>query len=328
MLLIAVGNLAAWGLAILAFRGHPLLIGTAVLAYGLGLRHAIDADHIAAIDNVTRKLVGEGKRPVSVGFFFSLGHSTVVVLATVMLVLATHAFRARIEQFHAIGGTVGTLVSAGFLLLVAALNLIVLGQIWRSFHHVRTGRHDMVETGHGTVAHGPLSRFLAPMFRMIRHGWHMYPLGLLFGLGFDTATEIGLIGLSAVQASKGLALSSILVFPALFTAAMVLIDTIDGILMLGAYGWATVQPLRKLWYNFTITFTSVIAALLIGAVETLGLIARTFGLRGWFWEGVDQLNANFGLIGWLMIILFAASWIAASLFYRLKGWHRVDMAAA
>jgi high-affinity nickel-transport protein len=318
---LIVANAGAWIWALLAFRHAPVLLGTALLAYTLGLRHAVDADHIAAIDNVTRKLMQDGQRPVGVGFFFSLGHSTIVVAASVAIAGTATAFKDRMDVLHGIGGIVGTLVSALFLLAVAVMNIVVLLSLRRSFHRARAGARvadealDSLLTGGGILA-----RILRPLFRVITRSWHMYPLGLLFGLGFDTATEVGLLGISAAEAAHGASIWSILVFPALFTAGMSLIDTTDGVLMLGAYGWAFVRPLRKLYYNMTITFASVLVALLVGGIEALSLLGDQFNLRGPFWDAVGSLNDNFGLLGFVIIGIFAAAWIAAMLVWRWRGY--------
>jgi len=240
-------NVAIWVLAFAAFADRPTLLGTALLAYILGLRHAVDADHIAAIDNVVRKLMQENKRPMSVGLFFSLGHSTVVVLATVAIALSAASLQAHFEAFRDTGGVIGTAVSAIFLLAIALINVIILRDVWSSFQHVRRGGR--VEPDHLDLllaGQGLLARLFRPLFRVVSKSWHMYPLGFLFGLGFDTATEIGLLGISASQAAQGLSPLLILIFPALFTAGMTLVDTTDGVLMVGAYGWAFVNPLRKL----------------------------------------------------------------------------------
>ncbi len=231
-------NLLAWLWALTAFHDHPVLLGTALLAYSFGLRHAVDADHIAAIDNVTCKLMQEGKRPVTVGFFFSLGHSTIVVLATATVAATAMAFKQQFDEFHAVGGIVGTLVSTFFLLAIAIMNIIILVGVYKTFQRVKAGGRYVEEDLNALLAgRGFLSCLFRPLFAIIRSSWHMYPLGFLFGLGFDTATEIGLLGISAAEASKGLSVWSIMVFPALFTAGMSLVDTTDGILMLGAYGW-------------------------------------------------------------------------------------------
>jgi high-affinity nickel-transport protein len=312
-------NVLAWIWALLAFHGYPLLVGTAFLAYAFGLRHAVDADHIAAIDNITRKLMQEGKRPVSVGLFFSLGHSTVVVLASAAIALATGVFEGRFDALKLVGGVIGTLISVVFLVLVAAANLVILLSVYRTFRQVRGGGAFVEEDLNRLLAQrGLFGRLFRPMFRLVARSWHMYPLGFLFGLGFDTATEIGLLGISAAQASKGLPIWSIMAFPALFTAGMSLVDTTDGVVMLGAYGWAFAKPIRKLYYNLTITFISVLVALLIGGIEALGLVAEQFRLQGPFWRLIDALNDNFGSLGYLIIAIFVASWLVSMAVYRLR----------
>jgi high-affinity nickel-transport protein len=245
--LLIAANAAAWGWAIREFSASPALLGTAFLAYSFGLRHAVDVDHIAAIDNVVRKLMQEGLRPLSAGLFFSLGHSTVVVLATLAIAATATAIESRFGLFKTIGALIGTMVSALFLLTIGSINLMILLRVWRSFQHVRRG--GQLQPEHLDVLLGGRG-FLAVLFRwlfhIIRRSWHMYPLGFLFGLGFDTATEIGLLAISAAQAAQGMSLWSMLIFPALFTAGMALVDTIDGVFMVEAYGWAFANPIRKL----------------------------------------------------------------------------------
>ena len=273
LLLLFVFNAAAWLWSIVAFRNYPVLLGTAALAYSFGLRHAFDADHIAAIDNVTRKLMQEGRRPVGVGLFFSLGHSTIVVALTVAIAVATTTLQDRFDAFKTFGGVAGTLVSAVFLFAIAIANIIVLASVWRAFRTVKSGGRFVEEDLDLMLANrGLLGRLFRRFFCLIERSWQMYPLGVLFGLGFDTATEVGLLGVSASQAAQGLSIWSILVFPALFTAGMTLIDTTDSILMLGAYGWAFIKPIRKLYYNLTITAVSVVVAAIVGGLETLNLI--------------------------------------------------------
>jgi len=316
--------LSAWAWALVALHDYPVLLGVAVLAYTFGLRHAVDADHIAAIDNVTRKLLQEGQRPVAVGFFFSLGHSTIVIVASAAIALATGALQDRFISFRTVGGVVGTLISAFFLFLVAAANLFILRSVYQSFRQVRRGGTYADEDLNRLLEQrGLLGRLFRPIFRLISKSWHMYPLGMLFGLGFDTATEIGLLGISAAQASKGLPVWSIMVFPALFTAGMSLIDTTDGVLMLGAYGWAFIKPIRKLYYNLTITFVSVVVAFIIGGIEVLGLLVDKFSLRGPLWDFVAALNDNFGSLGYLIIAIFAVSWIASIVTYQLGNYEAV-----
>jgi high-affinity nickel-transport protein len=315
-------NITAWLWASIAFHRYPVLLGTALLAYSFGLRHAVDADHIAAIDNVTRKLMQDGKRPVAVGFMFSLGHSTVVVLGSAAIAGAALALQHRLDAFRNVAGVIGTLVSAFFLFAIAIINLIVLRSIYRTFVRVRRGEPYVEEDLDLLLgSRGLLSRVFRPMFRMITRSWHMYPLGVLFGLGFDTATEIGLLGVSATEASKGLSFWSVLVFPILFAAGMSLIDTTDNILMLGAYGWAFVKPIRKLYYNITITCISVVVALVVGGIEVLGLLAGRFHLKGRFWDGITSLNDHFGTLGYFIVGLFAISWIVSIAVYK---WRRFD----
>jgi nickel/cobalt transporter (NiCoT) family protein len=329
-LLLFVFNAAAWLWAIVAFRNYPVLLGTAALAYSFGLRHAFDADHIAAIDNVTRKLMHEGRRPVGVGLFFSLGHSTIVVALTVAIAVATTELQGRFESFKSFGGVVGTLVSALFLFAIAIANIIVLASVWRTFQAVKSGGRFVEEDLDLMLANrGLLGRLFRRFFRLIERSWQMYPLGVLFGLGFDTATEVGLIGISATQASQGLSIWSILVFPALFTAGMTLIDTTDSILMLGAYGWAFIKPIRKLYYNLTITAVSVVVAVLVGGLETLNLIGAQLGLTdgGGFWGEVGSLNDNFGALGYVIVGVFVAAWAISYVVYRVNRYDEIEVQA-
>jgi high-affinity nickel-transport protein len=327
--LLVAANLAAWAWALLVFQQHPIFLGTALLAYGFGLRHAVDADHIAAIDNVTRKLMQEGKRPVSVGFFFAMGHSTVVILAAAGVAATATVLSTHFEQFRSVGGIIGTLVSALFLFAVAAANLIILRSVWRTYRHVRAGGRYVDEDFDILLnSRGVLARLFRPLFRLVTKGWHMFPLGFLFGLGFDTATEVALLGISATQAAQGVSIWSIMVFPALFAAGMSLIDTTDGVLMLGAYNWAFIKPIRKLYYNLIITLVSVVVAVLIGGIEALGLIGDQFSLSGWFWDGVGSLNDNFSSLGFIIIGVFIAAWIGSIVIYRYKGLDDMDVSGA
>ncbi|MGA8136749.1 MAG: HoxN/HupN/NixA family nickel/cobalt transporter [Pseudomonas gingeri] len=319
-------NVIAWVWALLAFHDHPVLLGTALLAYSFGLRHAVDADHIAAIDNVTRKLMQEKKRPVSVGFFFSLGHSSVVVLASLGVALATSAMQDRMEGFKAVGGLIGTSVSALFLLIIALMNLVILRSIYKSWRHVRRGGAYVDDDFDLLLANrGFLARVFRPLFRLVTRSWHMFPLGFLFGLGFDTSTEVALLGISATQASQGLSPWSIMVFPLLFSAGMSLVDTLDGHLMLGAYGWAYMKPIRKIYYNMTITLVSVLVAVVIGTIEALGLISDKLELKGPLWDIVGNLNDHFGTLGYVIIGIFVVSWALSVLLYRLKGYDMIEV---
>jgi len=321
--LLGVVNIGAWIWATIALHDKPILLGTAFLAYTFGLRHAVDADHIAAIDNVTRKLMQEGKRPVSVGFFFSLGHSTIVIVLSLIVYMTASAFQNQFDSLKDIGGVIGTSISAFFLIAIALANMVILRGVWRSFQEVRkTGRYadqslDMLMGG------GILARIFRPLFRTISRPWHMYPVGFLFGLGFDTATEVALLGVSAAAATKGLSVGSMAVFPVLFTAGMTLVDTTDGVLMLGAYGWAFIKPVRKLYYNLTITFVSVIVALVVGGIEVLGLLKDQLHLSGGAWDIIGSLNDNFGTLGFAIIGLFVLSWVASVIIYRVKGFDRL-----
>lgn len=322
-------NAGAWIWALLAFHNHPVLLGTAFLAYTLGLRHAVDADHIATIDNVTRKLMQQGKRPVGVGFFFSLGHSTVVFGLSAVIALTSAAIKNHFESFQAIGGIIGTSVSAFFLLSIALANLIILISVYRTFQHVKRGGQFVDEDLNLLLAQrGFFGRIFRNLFRLIEHSWQLYPIGFLFGLGFDTATEVGLLGISATQATAGLSLWSILVFPTLFMAGMALVDTTDSILMLGAYGWAFVKPIRKLYYNLTITLVSVLVALLIGGIEVLGLIGDHLKIHGAVWDGIGSLTNNFGAVGFAIIAVFVLCWGVSLLIYRMNRYDEIEVNVA
>ena len=323
---LIAANIGAWAWALIAFHTRPVLLGTALLAYSFGLRHAVDADHIAAIDNVTRKLMQEGKRPVTVGFFFSVGHSLVLLIGTAIIAVAVVGLQQGFDRFNDLAGIISTIVSGSFLLIMAILNLCVAWGVYRTYRHVRRGGHydddsfNILLNNRGFVA-----RVLRPLFRLIDHSWQMLPVGFLFGLGFDTVTEVSLLTVAGTEASKGMPVWSILAFPALFSAGMSLIDTTDGILMLGAYGWAFVKPIRKLYYNLTITIVSAIVAILIGGIETLGLIAGELNLQGWFWDRMNDLNNNFGLLGYGIIGIFAAAWIISFIVYRVKRLDDVEI---
>jgi len=317
-------NIAAWVWAVAAFGDNPAALGTAFLAYVLGLRHAVDPDHIAAIDNVVRKLMQEGKRPFAAGFFFSLGHSTIIGIAAAVIAGATAALAMQIDSVQTVGGVISTAVSAFFLLLIALLNAVILKHVWASFVRARDGKWSLEdELNPLLVSGGLLARIFRPLFRLVSASWHMYPLGFLFGLGFDTATEIGLFAVAASHAAAGASFQTIMIFPALFAAGMVLIDTTDSVMMVGAYGWAFLNPIRKLWYNLTITSISVFIALGIGGVEAIGLIAEQMGLEGWFFDFVRMLNDNLSNFGYVVIAAFALAWVASMIIFRVKGYDRI-----
>jgi high-affinity nickel-transport protein len=326
--LLVIANIGVWVWALYLFRHQPVLLGTALLAYSFGLRHAVDADHIAAIDNVTRKQMQEGRRPISVGFFFALGHSMVVILTTTGIAITATTLTGQFDTFKNVGGIVGTLVSTLFLFVIAAMNIAILVGIWRAFRHVRRGG-EFVEQDFDLLlnSRGLLARLFRPLFRLVTSSWHMFPLGFLFGLGFDTATEVGLLGISTLQAAQGMSIWSIMVFPALFAAGMSLIDTTDGVLMLGAYNWAFIKPIRKLYYNLVITAVSVVVAVLIGGIEGLGLIGDHFGLSGGFWLGIGRLNDNFNGLGFAIIGLFTLAWVGSVIVYRYAGLDEMEARA-
>src|SRR4051812_12119160 len=312
-------NVICWGIALVASGPYPILLPSAVLAYTFGLRHAVDADHIAAIDNTTRKLMQDGQRPVGVGLFFSLGHSTVVVAISVLLAI-TAGIVSENAAVQEIGSLIGTLVSAIFLLVVGLINLVVLRDVWKMFRRVSAGgTYDEQDLDEYLQNRGLIARLLRPALKMIGKSWHMYPLGVLFGLGFDTASEVALLGLAAPSGATHLPVALILLLPALFAAGMSLIDATDGVLMLGAYGWAYIKPIRKLYYNLNITLVSVLIAFVIGGIEILSILSERFGWTGPFWDTLDTLD--FGLLGLAIIGLFAISWIVSTLLYR---WKRYD----
>ncbi|MER6137267.1 HoxN/HupN/NixA family nickel/cobalt transporter [Streptomyces sp. NPDC001815] len=294
-------------------------IGIGVTAYTLGMRHAFDADHIAAIDNTTRKLMSEGQRPLSVGFWFSLGHSSVVFALAFLLSLGVKAVAGPVtddgSRLHDVTGLIGTTVSGAFLYLIAAVNLVVLAGIWRVFREMRHGHFDEAALEEQLNSRGLLNRLLGRVTRSITRPWQMYPLGLLFGLGFDTATEVALLVLAGSGAASGLPWYAILCLPVLFAAGMSLLDTIDGSFMNFAYGWAFSKPVRKVYYNLTVTGLSVAVALLIGTVELLGLLAERFSLHGEFWDRVAGVDLN--VVGFVIVGLFVATWVVALVVWRV-----------
>lgn len=304
-------NVLVWGWALVAFRDQPLLLGSAALAYVLGLRHAVDPDHIAAIDNVTRKLMQEGRRPVTVGLWFALGHSAIVILAAALIALSAASFQETIARYKDVTDVLGTSASAMFLLFIGFYNILVLRGVWRAYTEARRHGAEAVDIDKLLEQRGFLARFLAPLFGLISTSWHMFPLGLLFALGFDTATEISIFGLSAVEASKGVPIWTIMIFPALFTVGMALVDATDGVLMVGAYGWAFIDPMRKLTYNLVITAVSVVVAVFIGGVEALALIGDKLELGGWFWDAIARVNGNMGNLGFAVVALFLTAWLAS-----------------
>jgi len=311
-------------LAVVAPRHYHLgssgafAVGTGITAYTLGLRHAFDADHIAAIDNTTRKLMAEGKRPLSVGFFFSLGHSTIVFTLAFLFAAGARTlglkFAGGHATLHSVGGVIGTGVSGTFLYLIAALNVVILWGIVKVFLQMRSGAYDEEQFEPQLAARGLMNRFFGRFSRAVGKPWHMYPVGLLFGLGFDTATEVALLFLAAGAAGAGLPFYAILCLPILFAAGMCLLDTIEGSFMNFAYGWAFSKPVRKVFYNMTITGLSVLVALVIGTIELVGLAASKLGAQGAFWSWWENVNIN--TLGLIIAGVFIATWAAAMAVWR------------
>jgi len=288
-------------------------IGIGVTAYTLGLRHAFDADHISAIDNTTRKLMSEGKRPLSVGFWFSLGHSTIVFLLAFLLAIGIKSLSGPVKNdnsgLHQVTNWVGTLVSGSFLYIIAALNVVILFGIVKVFREMKTGRYDEEALEEQLNSRGFMNRFFGGLTRTITKPQQMYPIGVLFGLGFDTATEVALLVLAGGAAGAGLPWYAILCLPVLFAAGMSLMDSIDGSFMNFAYGWAFSKPVRKVFYNITITGLSVAVALVIGTIELGGLVAEQLNLSGSFWNWFETIDIN--LLGFIIVGMFVATWLIA-----------------
>ena len=322
---LAVAALLAMGalLLVLGTRGHPasLSLGTGLLALTLGMRHAFDADHLAAIDNTTRTLMARGERPLSAGFWFSLGHSSVVFVLTLLLAFGLRGLGASVADpasgLHLITGVVGTCVSAGFLLAIAAFNVALLRGIVRSIRSLRTGTLDHSAVDTSVLPGGPLTRLFAPLIRRVDSPLKMYPLGLAFGLGFDTATEVGLLVLSGTAVASGLSIWAVLSLPLLFAGGMSLLDTLDGYVMNLAYGWALVAPGRRLYYNFVITSLSVAVAVLIGSLEISSLVIERLNLRGGIFDLIGSLDLT--VMGFFIAGLFLLTWLLALLLWRFGG---------
>jgi nickel/cobalt transporter (NiCoT) family protein len=314
-------NVAVWAWALIACRGRYVLLGTALAAYGFGLRHAVDADHIAAIDNVTRKLTQERQKPLGVGLFFALGHSSVVILASLVVAFTTSGVGAHLREARDWGAALGTVVSFGFLWLIGTANLLTLPGTLAALRRARRGSAaDAPDLQSLLAQQGFAARWLQPVFRLVRRSRDMFALGALFGLGFDTASEVLLLGISAAQASHGMPIASTLLFPALFTAGMTLIDTSDGLLMTGAYGWAFINPVRKLRYNVIVTVLSVAVAFLVGGVEAVGLIRDRLGLEGSFARHLAAWNGHPEAFGFGIVGLFLSCWLISAGAHRWGAW--------
>lgn len=305
-------------------RLSVLLAGLGVIAYVFGLRHGVDADHIAAIDNTTRKLMQDNQRPFTVGLWFSLGHSTIVVALIVALILATRTVIGHIPELERGGAIIGTTVSGTFLLLMGFVNMVIVLNIHRLFKEMREGRLNKVQLEALLEKRGFLNRYFRPLFRIVNHPWQIYPIGVLFGLGFDTATEIALIAISVgVGVSSSVPIWMILVLPFMFTCGMVLIDTTDGVTMRAAYGWAFLNPIRKIYYNLTVTVISVLVALAIGTVELLQVLANELNLTGAFWSRLDGLD--FETVGFAIVLIFLLSWVVSVLVWKYKRFDKLGL---
>ncbi len=316
-------NIAVWSTLILSSAKYGLLLGLAPVAYGFGLRHAVDPDHIAAIDNTTRKLMQDGKRPVGVGFFFSLGHSTVVFALSVLIAFSAAYVKQNLPHMKSVGATIGTSVSGGFLIIIAAINAIVLWDIYKTWRQVRKGGTYNDQTLDEYLSNrGLLARLFRPLLKTVNNSWNMYPIGVLFGLGFDTASEVGILGMSATAGGGGMPVWFILVLPLLFVAGMSLVDTTDGVAMLGAYGWAYVRPVRKLYYNMNITLISILVALVIGGIEVLQVISTETGASGGLFDLAN--NIPFSVLGFYIIGIFLGSWIVSMVVYKVRGIDQLD----
>jgi nickel/cobalt transporter (NiCoT) family protein len=296
-----------------------LTIGIGVTAYTLGLRHAFDADHISAIDNTTRKLMAEGKRPLSVGFWFSLGHSTVVFVLALLISIGVRSLDGPVRQghstLHQTTGLLGTAISGGFLYVIAAVNVAILLGIVRVFREMKTGRYDEAGLERQLDNRGLMNRLFGRVTKVVAKPHHMYPVGLLFGLGFDTASEVALLVIAGSAGAAGLPWYAILCLPILFAAGMSLLDSIDGTFMNFAYGWALSRPVRKVFYNLTITSLSIAVAVVIGTIELGGLVGSELNLNGSFWSWLEHINMNF--LGFVIVAMFIATWAIALTIWRL-----------
>jgi len=322
--LVALLHVAGWGLLLAYGAQHPGFLALGGLAYTFGLRHAFDADHIAAIDNTTRKLLQQDRKPVGVGFFFSLGHSTVVLLIAVALGLAVKSIVQGVVggngELRNVGGVVGTTISGTFLVLIGIMNLLILIDIVRVYRKMRRGEYDRQGLETELVAGGFMTRLFGRMFRLVEHSWHMYPIGFLFGLGFDTASEVALLAISAGAAAQGLPFTAVISLPLIFAAGMSLMDTTDGAFMSKAYSWAFASPIRKVFYNLTVTSLSVFVALFVGVVELGQILIHALGLRG----GAFDMIGNFDFIGkagYVIVGAFVVAWVGAFAIYKVR---RID----
>jgi len=318
MALVALLHVAGWGTLLYFGLSHPAFLALGGVAYTFGLRHAFDADHIAAIDNTTRKLLQEGRRPMGAGFFFSIGHSTVVLLIAAGLGIAARMVVEGVHsgQLNGYGSLFGTAVSGAFLLLIGIMNLVILLDIVRVYRRMRAGEYDHSSLGHELVAGGVLTRVFGRLFRLVRHSWQLYPIGFLFGLGFDTASEVAVLAIGAGAAAQGMPFLAVLALPLVFGAGMSAMDTLDGAFMAKAYSWAFSNPVRKVFYNLTVTGLSVFVALVVGAVEVAQILIRVVDLRGQPFDAVAHLD--FGALGVFIVLSFVLTWVAAFAIFKFR----------
>jgi len=294
-----------------------LLAGLGIITYTFGLRHAVDADHIAAIDNTTRKLIQDNQRPLTVGMWFSLGHSVIVVSLIVGLVFATRTIIGHIPILQSDGAIIGTTVSGVFLWVIGLVNLAIVFSIYKIFKEVKNGKLRQAELEKLLDNRGFLNRYFRPLFKIVRRPWQIFPIGILFGLGFDTATEVALIAISVgIGVSSSIPIWMILVLPLMFTCGMVLIDTTDGVTMRMAYGWAFMNPIRKIYYNLTVTVISVLVALAIGSAELTQVVATELNLTGEFWGWLN--NLDFETIGYGIIGIFLVTWLVSLAVWKIR----------
>ncbi len=329
---IVAVNVVGWGIFVLyvlphhfdykgegGSRGLGVGIGVAITAWFLGFRHAFDADHISCIDNTTRKLMADGKKPLGTGFFFSFGHSTIIVAVGVGITFAARAVFGAVvnptSAYETAGGAIGTVLSAGFLYLIALLNLIVLSGIFKVFRDMRSGAYDEQQLEAQLQARGLMYRFFGRFMKSINHTWQLYFVGLVFGIGFDTATEVVLLAATAYAAIQGLPYFAVLALPFMFSGGMMLFDTLDGAFMNFAYGWAFARPVRKVYYNLVITGLSIGAAFIIGTIEILGILTTELHLHGVFWDTMANFNIN--IAGFCIAGLFITVWAAALIYWRV-----------
>ena len=326
-LLLYSGIVIATGLGFVAVvlvgQAYPIIVGYGAVAYTLGLRHGFDADHIAAIDNTTRKLIQDRRRTASVGTWFSLGHSTVVAAMIVVLALSVNYVAGQLPAIHDVGSIIGSAVAGSFLWLIGLMNVVIVIEIYKIFQGVRQGQLDEARLEDQLNKRGFMNRYFGKVFQLVREPWQIYPVGVLFGLGFDTFSEIALIGISllSLQGIGAPPLEVVLILPLLFACGMVLVDTTDSVVMTYAYGWAFRRPIRKVYYNLTVTIISILVALVIGTVEFISVIVNGLGLTGGIWSILSNLDLY--SIGILIVLIFAGSWGLSVAYYHYKGFDKL-----